>query len=193
MIDYKFILEAIMIDVDLSGTFSIIFMAILTSVLSEGLSWLLIYRTESYQIIKKQADKLQKKIEKVKGKIKEGISKSTDKKLQTNETLLKNTQQDMTKVKLKSTLFIGLIMIIFLSSLSTSYQGQVVAKLPFKPFSLLSKISHSGIPGKDLTECSAMFLYILSSLVIRSILQKILGFTTPSLGQMPNWFGNMNK
>ena len=177
-----------MIDIDLSSTFSILAMAILTSVLSEGLSWMLIYKTESYKEIKKQTDKLQKKIDKVKGKLKDGISKGNDKKLQTHEAMLKNTQQDMTKVKMKSTFFIGLIMVIFLSSLSTAYQGTIVAKLPFTPFALLSKLTHSGIPGRDLTECSATFLYILSSLVFRSILQKILGVSAPSFTQMPSWF-----
>lgn len=39
-------------------------------------------------------------------------------------------------------------------SLKTSYAGQVVAKLPFEPFTYFAKLTHAGLPGNDLTDCS---------------------------------------
>ena len=66
----------------------------------------------------------------------------------------------------------------------------VVAKLPFEPFGLLSSMTHRGILSNDKTDCSFIFLYILSNIVLRPIIQKILGFAPPrSSNQFPNFFG----
>jgi hypothetical protein len=86
-----------------------------------------------------------------------------------------------------TTFIIGIFMVFFLSLFNNIYQGIVVAKLPFVPFSLLSSLSHRGILSSDLTDCSFMFLYILSNFTIRPIIQKILGFEPP---RSNNQFGN---
>ena len=78
-----------------------------------------------------------------------------------------------------STFFVALFMIIFMSLLSSAYQGVVVAKLPFEPFFLIKSLTHRNIPGSDFTECSMIFVYILSNVSLRPIIQKLLGFSGP--------------
>jgi hypothetical protein len=66
----------------------------------------------------------------------------------------------------------------------------VVGKLPFEPFGLLSSVSHRGILSSDKTDCSFIFLYILSNVFLRPIIQKVMGFAPPrSSSQFPNFFG----
>ena len=56
------------------------------------------------------------------------------------------------------------------SYLSVSrFDGRVVAKLPFEPFSLLRGISHRNLMGSDATDCSFIFLYILCTMSIREV------------------------
>ena len=50
-----------------------------------------------------------------------------------------------------------------------SFDGHVVAKLPFEPFSLLQGISHRNLMGNDVTDCSFIFLYILCTMAIREV------------------------
>ena len=45
----------------LSDSFLIIFISFFTALLSEGLSWLLIYRTEKYKNLKSEVEKQSKK------------------------------------------------------------------------------------------------------------------------------------
>lgn len=49
------------------------------------------------------------------------------------------------------------------------FDGRVVAFLPFQPISLVQNLTHRNLPGEDYTECSFIFLYILSTMSIRQV------------------------
>lgn len=172
--------------VSLFDSVVIIFLALLTNLFSEFLSWLLIYRKRKYKDCKKQIDILTKKVENAKESLK-GKTKTVDKKIKQQETDLKSLNSDMMKIRMITTFIIGLFVVFFLSLFNNIYQGIVVAKLPFVPFGLLSSISHRGILSNDYTDCSFIFLYILSNFVMRPVIQKLLGFAAP---RNNNQFGN---
>ena len=50
-----------------------------------------------------------------------------------------------------------------------SFDGKVVAKLPFEPITLLRGISHRNLMGSDYTDCSFIFLYILCTMSVREV------------------------
>ena len=56
------------------------------------------------------------------------------------------------------TFFVGLFMMIFMSLLSSAYQGVVVAKLPFEPLSFMRGVTHRKITGTDYTDCSMIIV-----------------------------------
>ena len=72
-------------------------------------------------------------------------------------------------------------MMIFMSLLSSAYQGVVVAKLPFEPLSFMRGVTHRSITGTDYTDCSMIFVYILSNVSLRPMIQKLLGFSGPRM------------
>jgi uncharacterized membrane protein (DUF106 family) len=76
---------------------TIIFLALLTNVFSEFLSWLFIYRTKKYKDCKKQIDSLNKKIELSKDSLK-NKTKQGDKKVKQHENDLKSLNMEMMKV-----------------------------------------------------------------------------------------------
>lgn len=51
-----------------------------------------------------------------------------------------------------------------------SFDGRVVAKLPFVPLSYIQGLSHRNLLGEDYTDCSFIFLYILCTMSIRQVL-----------------------
>jgi uncharacterized membrane protein (DUF106 family) len=83
--------------ISLYDSLVIIFIALLTNVISELLSWAFIYRKKKYKDFKKQIDALNKKIEVAKESVK-GKSRSTDKKLKQQESDLKSLNMEMMKV-----------------------------------------------------------------------------------------------
>ena len=66
---------------------------------------------------------------------------------------------------------------ITLFTVWNKYDGTPVARLPFTPMSFMLKVTHRNLPGEDFTECSVIFLYMLSSMAIKPNLQRALGFT----------------
>ena len=178
-------------DISFLDTSSVMFAATFTAVLAEGLSWLLIYRTDGYKQTKKNVEALNKQLEREKEKV-VAVSKQKiqEKKISKTDNLLKTTSQQLNSSKMKSTMIIALFMIAFMSTLSSAYHGVVVAKLPFVPFSMLQGITHRNLPGDDLTDCSMIFIYLLTSFIMRNNIQKFFGFsprTSFNMWEPPNY------
>ncbi|CAG9317212.1 unnamed protein product [Blepharisma stoltei] len=169
-----------MYDTDIAwvDTFSIILAACFTAGLAETISWFLIYRTDDYKSLKKNIESLSKQVEKEREKIVVASKqKAQEKKVTKSESMLKNMNQQLSSSKMKSTMIVALFMIAFISTLSSTYQGVVVAKLPFVPFSLLQSMTHRNLPGIDMTDCSMIFIYVLTSYLVRTNIQKYFGFS----------------
>ena len=178
-------------DISLLDTCAVMLAAAFTAALAEGLSWALIYRTDEYKQVKKSIESLSKQLEKEKEKVVIASKQKTqEKKISKTDSMLKNTNQQLNASKMKSTMIIALFMIAFMSTLSSTYHGVVVAKLPFTPFSMLQGITHRNLPGDDMTDCSMIFIYLLTSFIVRNNIQKIFGFSprTPfNMWEPPNY------
>jgi len=114
--------------------------------------------------------------------MKEEILTKTDmkikKRIEQEETRLKGAQKDLTQSKSKSMMLVAVLMIGVMTMLNKQFSGVVVAKLPFEPIAFFKSLSHRNIEGDDLSDCSFIFLYILSTMSLRTSIQKLLGFTT---------------
>ncbi len=110
-------------DPDLYYCVVVMCLAVCTTLISEALSWFFIYRTQEYKDLKREIDAQTRKIEKKKQELSENrAGKSTEKKVQQHEDKLKDLNQRMSKARMKSMLFIAVLMIVFISSLSSAYQ-----------------------------------------------------------------------
>ena len=161
----------------------IVFISISTALLGEGLTWLMVYRTEKYQRLKVEIEKQSKKLDRKKEKVGELVDKSLKRKLDREEERLKANNRDLSMVKMKSMFFVGLAFTAILGLFNSIYNARVVAKLPFTPLGFIQGVSHRNLTGDDLTDCSFIFLYMLCTMSIRSNIQKILGFA-PSRASM---------
>lgn len=162
-----------------SDTLLILFISISTALLGEGLTWLLVYRTEKYQKLKVEVEKQTKRLEKKKEAHGEGsaaLDRTAKKKMERDEERLKNSNRDLMLVKMKSMIGLGFAFTSLLSMFNSIFEGRVVAKLPFTPISYVQFLSHRNLNGDDNTDCSFIFLYILCTLSIRQNIQKALGF-----------------
>ncbi|XP_013411522.1 calcium load-activated calcium channel [Lingula anatina] len=159
----------------LADTILIVIISICTALMGEGLTWLLVYRTEYYQRLKVEVEKASKKLEKTKEYSNEA-DRSQKKKIERQEEKLKNNNRDLSMVKMKSMFAIGFAFTALLSMFNSIFDGRVVAKLPFIPITWLQGISHRNLAGDDYSDCSFIFLYIVSTMSIRQNIQKLLGF-----------------
>eukprot|EP00297_Palpitomonas_bilix_P017051 CAMPEP_0113866890 /NCGR_PEP_ID=MMETSP0780_2-20120614/120_1 /TAXON_ID=652834 /ORGANISM="Palpitomonas bilix" /LENGTH=182 /DNA_ID=CAMNT_0000851783 /DNA_START=60 /DNA_END=608 /DNA_ORIENTATION=+ /assembly_acc=CAM_ASM_000599 len=150
---------------------SIVGISIGSTLFVEALSWLLIYRTEKYQTLKANLERVSQQMERY-----DGVKDRT--KLKKKETLEENQKEwskAMQGMQMYSNIIIAIVMITMFSYLSSSYEARVVARLPFEPLGMFRGITHRGLPGEDYTECSFAFLYFLCSMSIRSVIKKAMG------------------
>merc|ERR1712002_1081109 len=159
----------------IADTLLILFISIATALLGEGMTWLMVYRTEKYKKLKTEVERQSKKLEKHKENLGETTERSVKKKLERQEEKLKNNNRDLSLVKMKSMFAIGFAFTALLSMFNSIFDGKVVAKLPFVPISLIQNLSHRNLSGDDYTDCSFIFLYILCTMAIRQNIQKMLG------------------
>lgn len=166
-----------------SDSLTVVAISILTAVVCEAISWLLIYRTNSYKSLKSTIDRASKKLETMKtgpGSNNEAtLKKSKTKKIDRVETSLKESSRDLSLFKFKSGAVVAVVLFMVFGFLNSLFEGKPVAKLPFVPLRLVQKMSHRGLSGNDMTDCSMAFLYFLCSISIRTNLQKFLGFSPP--------------
>ena len=78
------------------------------------MTWLLVYRTEKYQKLKTEIEKQSKKLEKIKEAHGDtaNLDRSKKRKIEQDEEKLKNTNRDLTMVKMKSMFAIGKLLLI---------------------------------------------------------------------------------
>ncbi|KAJ1530663.1 hypothetical protein ONE63_005534 [Megalurothrips usitatus] len=159
-----------------ADTLLILFISVCTAFLGEGLTWLMVYRTEKYQKLKSEVERQSKKLEKMKDTHGDTLDKQLKKKIEREEDKLKQNNRDLSLVKMKSMFAIGFAFTALLSMFNNIFDGRVVARLPFLPISWIQGLSHRNLPGDDYYDCSFIFLYILCTMSIRQNTQKLLGF-----------------
>jgi hypothetical protein len=174
-----------------------------TAVLCEAISWLLIYRTATYNSLRASIERHSRKLDSMKSTssgstsgggglgVGGGGGASRAKKMDRVETSLKDASRELSFAKLKSGVVVAAVLFVVFGMLNSLFDGRAVAKLPFAPVPLVQRMSHRGLPGNDPTDCAMVFLYFLCSMSIRTNLQKLLGFTPPraAAGAGPGLFG----
>uniref|UniRef100_A0A452HSQ5 Calcium load-activated calcium channel n=1 Tax=Gopherus agassizii TaxID=38772 RepID=A0A452HSQ5_9SAUR len=150
-----------------ADTVLIVFISVCTALLAEGITWVLVYRTEKYKRLKAEVEKQSKKLEKKKETITESAGRQQKKKIERQEEKLKNNNRDLSMVRMKSMFAIGFCFTALMGMFNSIFDGRVVAKLPFIPLSYIQGLSHRNLLGEDYTDCSFIFLYILCTMSIR--------------------------
>eukprot|EP01132_Coremiostelium_polycephalum_P006226 gene6226-7755_t len=148
-----------------------------------AVSWVLIYRTESYKKSKSNIDRLQSQIDKIKETESTTSTllknKNKDKKLERAEEALKLANKDLSFSKMKSMFAVAISMIALFSYLNSVFDGKVVCKLPFEPIGFIQGLTHRNLAGTDMTDCAMTFIYVVCSMGIRTNIQMIFGTAPP--------------
>ena len=65
--------------------------------------------------------------------------------------------------------------IILMRAIYSWFEGVTMARLPFEPLSFLTNMTHYGLPGQDMRDCSVIAIYIMMTQSIRVYFVKLLG------------------
>ncbi|CRG93980.1 conserved protein, unknown function [Plasmodium gallinaceum] len=161
--------------------FIIIGIAIGCGIFSEFLSWLFVYRKDTFKSLNEEIKVLYEKVQKEKedGLISKLDQKKGKKKISTEEIYMQKTKM-MTSLKTKSNVITGLIFMSMMPILFSLFEGLTIAILPFKPIFPFTLITHAGVQEKNLYHCSSTFIYTLTLMLTRQNIQKFFGYAPPS-------------
>ena len=165
--------------------------AVLTSSFSTFLSWLFVYRHDSYKSQTAQIEKKKKELEELKKKADDDNKQNAKRKKRLEEQIA-SYSKSISMMSLK-TMWIGpLILFVVNRFMANYFNGVVVAKLPFTPIWPVQALAHSRLETEDMTDCSNQFIYTLSAILIRDIINRWFGFSNPSFANMMPLAGNPN-
>lgn len=161
----------------------VVLLSFAMALLSEGISWLLVFRTEEYQVLKDKIARGDKKLEERKESMDDAAAnkKKQQQKLDSVQEQVKADKQAMHVTRLKATLANAVLMITTYLLVTHLYDELVLARLPYDPISYVIRITNRGLESrKDTHEVSVTFLYILCSLSVRANVQKFFGNGPPA-------------
>lgn len=150
-----------------------------------------VFSREPYQRSVSAFFRAKTKHDKVVSSVSTANSKSTKpsdksaKKLQRAEDDLKEAAAEVAKRHTAPSFFTSMIFLILYRILSAEYSGKIVAVLPFKPWSLVKKITMRGLSfvdssmGQTDNACAFLFIYILSTMSVKFIVHQLVGMHPP--------------
>ena len=155
-----------------------------------GIGYFLVYRTKKYKTMRGESDTLTEQLTDLKKKRKSQRTPAQQKTIDKIDHKLKLLTRDLYMMQLPSNFILMLVFVCGYGFLSQLFDAFVIAKLPFEPFSLLTKLTHRNLPGNDNTDCAFVFMLVMCSMSIRASIKKFLGFSPK--GQsfnafMPEW------
>lgn len=148
---------------------------IMTAVIAEVVGYLMIYRTASFQRLKKEFEKYQPAKEKTDGDASNKAKKQNKK----QDAFEAEAGRKMAVVQIVTGVITMATMIISMKVIPQVFGNEAVGTLPFEPPSFIKKITQRGLEaetvksGKDF---SPFFIFMLCQGSVRVIVQKLLGW-----------------
>jgi hypothetical protein len=175
--------------------------ATLVVALTELASWFLVYRTTAYirlvQHISKHPalDTISKKQQQDAAILNQSASdakrmKQKEKKTAKSEQEFTKLQQQLAGFQLRTTVISLVLLLMAYQYLNATYDGIVVAVLPFEPWSLFHAVTHRGLKGENYREASAHLIFALALVVARTAAQKVMEYKgwRPVMPKLPSFW-----
>lgn len=170
-----------------SQALAVVLFSLGVAVAIEALSWVLVYRTDAYRRAAGELDRAAKRLEAARASDGAGASSSGGgggaaadrgaKQRKKLEEAAKAAAAAFNGTKWKANIAMMLVNVAAVRHVTSAYDGVAVARLPFTPPTFIANLfTHRGLPGSDLTEASALFLYLAAALFWRANLAALGGW-----------------
>lgn len=95
------------------------------------------------------------------------------------ESELKEATAKMNGMKLGVNIGSAVAFFFLYRGVASRWTSVPVAMLPFVPLRIVQNLSHRGLEGDDVTQCSFGLIYTLCTMGLKQNIPKILGFAPP--------------
>jgi uncharacterized membrane protein (DUF106 family) len=179
-------------EVQVPAMLAVLCLSTCTGLVTELANWFLVYSTETYRHGRTTVERLQRTLADARREAagaRAGADKKRAKRLKALEADLSRATLNLNKGRsqgfalVQSLLFMGLAW-----TLGSVLKGVVVAKIPFEPPAIFTKMTHRLIEGDDMTDCAYAAIYMLAGMAIKPSITRLLSFGVRQVGQNQNPF-----
>ena len=89
----------------------------------------------------------------------------------------------MARMKWRANMINAFGQMFLMWNIASYCEGFIAGRLPFKPFSFVSQLTHRGLSGEDMQDCSLFAVFIMAQAAFRGSISKLLG--NPEGPRMP--------
>eukprot|EP00922_Rhytidocystis_sp_ex-Travisia-forbesii_P017759 GHVS01026471.1.p1 GENE.GHVS01026471.1~~GHVS01026471.1.p1 ORF type:complete len:210 (+),score=43.27 GHVS01026471.1:474-1103(+) len=180
--------------------------------LSECVSYLLFFSSVSFQTLHQDIIQLSRKLDRQHRQLDDNLSSSPSAKTSSPslfsssssstsgsrksaalERELQKKHRDAASTRQSAHLLSAVVFMVLMPYFYSRYEGLVVARLPIEPIFPFRLMTHATLSGQDFTECSFTFLFTTTMFLVKTCLQRFLGYAPPpgSQSKGPGGFGAM--
>ncbi|KAJ1761621.1 hypothetical protein LPJ77_001891 [Coemansia sp. RSA 2523] len=171
----------------MSDFVAVVVLSLLSSALTEALSYVIVYRTEAFQRLKAKVIQTETRLEEEKNAV-SGSGKHRQRRIDGLETQLADARRSAGSLQMRATLVVGLVQMAAIYAVGTQFSGRVVATLPFEPARMFRSLTHRGLPeDSPVSACSATFVFVLGGLAFKAIIDRYLQLGLPKGSSLPSW------
>ena len=168
---------------------SIVFVCIIATLVTEFLCYVLVYSNENFYPLQEEIKLYNQKLNRLKA-ASNANEKKAKKEMATLTKRVRGATPKLNGLRFKTNFIMPFVFMAIFGVLGSSYDGIIVAKLPFEPFSFIRGMTGRGLTGiaEDDFDCSFLPLYVLGNMGLKPLITKLLGFTPPrSAGGQSPW------
>ncbi|KAJ2460362.1 Calcium load-activated calcium channel [Coemansia sp. RSA 2424] len=168
----------------------ILALSLIASGASEALSYVLVYRTEQFQLVKQKVVQSEFRLEEEKHAT-AGNGKHRQRRIDSIEAQLSAARSKASSLQLRNMLLVALIQLVSVYQIGAIYGGVAVGTLPFEPLSMFRSLTHRGLPEDSPNNaCSATFIFVLGGLMFKALIDRYLQLGMPKGSSLPKWVTN---
>ncbi|KAJ2161677.1 Calcium load-activated calcium channel [Coemansia sp. RSA 552] len=169
----------------------VLLLSLLSSGVSEALSYVLVYRTDDFQRLKAKVIQSEIKLEQEKQATSSGKGKQRQRRIESIEAQLSAARSKAGSMQMRNMLVVGLVQVAAIYLVNARFSGRVVGVLPFEPVSMFRGLTHRGLAEDAPTNaCSATFIFVLGGLMFRALADRTLQLGLPKGSSLPQWVTN---
>ena len=162
--------------------------SLLASLANSFVSWLLLFRFPSFRANAAVLEKKREELQQLKERDEDKIDRTTAKRIKRLESDISALGMEISRQSTVFNLVSGAMLFGLNRVFRSAFQGMVIAKIPYEPFSLMTRLTHAGLETEDMHDGGFQYVYWLGSLMFRDVLTRWFRFQVPGVSMAEQAF-----
>eukprot|EP00922_Rhytidocystis_sp_ex-Travisia-forbesii_P007795 GHVS01011540.1.p1 GENE.GHVS01011540.1~~GHVS01011540.1.p1 ORF type:complete len:207 (-),score=52.95 GHVS01011540.1:26-646(-) len=179
--------------------FVVICVATVAALLSECFSYFFFFSSNSFQSLHQDIIHLSRRLHRQQRNLEDSLGSSPKTSSSSSPSLpssglgtrkaaavekeLQKKHREASSIRQRAHFLSAVVFMVLMPYFYTRYEGLVVARLPLEPIFPFRLMTHATLSGHDFSECSFTFLFTTTMFLVKTSVQRLLGYAPPTGSQ----------